>query len=298
MNITQNLITKKKCQFFLIFLVFFFLSNTTNSLEHRRSFICGYKHVVEYINSLITLDRHSTLAYIEQLQNNTITEEAMTELVVTLMRYRLLPINEHRKNKCRFYSYMCIPVRTVDTVYEFAETYLQNNPAGPTFCHIRSKGREKTVHIFSEDCREAIEKRIRAIPPPLTVTQAGLESAWGTSNFSNQGNNFFGIQTIFASSQQTQSNSKCIAARRNTKRCVYKFNSVETSIFIYSQLLNSSSVYIPLREYRYQSEIESDTPCDMALKMANGLSRYAEDPNYVQKIKRTIKSVCQTIDSC
>ena len=193
---------------------------------------------------------------------------------------------------------MCIPVRTVDTVYEFAETYLQNNPAGPSVCYIRSSGREKTIPIFSEDCREAIEKRIRAIPAPLAVTQAGLESAWGTSNFSNKGNNFFGIQTTFASSKQTQGNSKCIAARRNTKRCVYKFNSIETSFFIYSQLLNSSSAYIPLREHRYQSEIENDNLCDTALKMANGLSRYAEDPNYVQKIKRTMKSVCQIIDNC
>ena len=90
----------------------------------------------------------------------------MTELVVTLMRYRLLPINEHRRNRCRFYSYMCIPVRTVDTVYEFAETYLQNNPAGPDSCYIHSRGTEKKIPIFSEECREAIEKRIRAIPIP------------------------------------------------------------------------------------------------------------------------------------
>ena len=60
MNITQNPTTKKKCQFFLIFLVFFFLPNITNSSENRKKFICGYKNVVEYINSLITLDRHST----------------------------------------------------------------------------------------------------------------------------------------------------------------------------------------------------------------------------------------------
>ncbi len=297
MNTTQNLITKKKCQFFLIFIALFFLSNIANSSENRKNFICGYKYVFEYINSLITLDRHSTLAYIDQLRNNTITEEGMTELVVTLMRYRLLPINENRK-KCRYYSYMCIPVHTVDTVYEFAETYLQNNPAGPDSCYIRSNGREKTIPIFDEGCREAIEKRIRAIPTPLAVTQAGLESAWGTSNFSNKGNNLFGIQTTFASAKQTQGNSKCIAARRNTKRCVYKFNSIETSAFIYSQLLNSGNAYISLREYRYQAETENDNPCDTASKMANGLSRYAEDPNYVQKIKRTIKSVCQIIDSC
>ena len=269
-----------------------------NSSKNRKDFICGYKNVVEYINSLITLDRHSTLDYIRQMQDHTITEEGMIELVITLMRYRLLPIDEERKRKCRFYSYMCIPIHTVDPIYSFAEAYLQNNPSGPDFCHIHSAGREKKIPIFHEGCKEAIEKRIRAIPPPLVVTQAGLESAWGTSSFSMNGNNFFGIQTTFSSSKKTKENSKCIAARRNPRRCVYKFDSIETSLFIYSQILNSSSAYITLRTYRYQSEMNNDTPCDTAVKTAKGLSRYAEDPDYVQKIQRMIKNVCQIIDSC
>ncbi len=293
----------KKCQFFLILFICFVMPFNAKSLSKTQTkFICGYKGVIEYINSLIDRDRQFILHQLEKLRTNkTITETTRMDLTVTLMMYRLLPINEDKKTKCRFFSYLCIknnPTKPINTIYALATKYLQTNLNRPDMCHIYSSGREKTYPLLGEECKMAIEKRVRAISVPLAIAQAGLESAWGTSYFVKNGYNFFGIQTTFPSARQTRNNNQCTVARRSARRCVYKFNSVETSVFIYTQLLNTTSPYISLREHRYQSELAGNEPCDVSLKMAVGLRRYAEDPNYVKKVQNTIKKVCEIIDNC
>ena len=298
MNKTQIPIFIKKCQFFLALLLFFFTFAATGKLDKKKKFICGYKGVVEYINSLIRKDRLFILHHLDNPQKNS----ANIELTATLMMYRLLPINENKKAKCRFFSYLCVQKSSVseaaNTLYESASKYLNKYPEGPAVCHIYSQGKEKTFPLFGEDCQRAVKKRVRAIPVPLAVTQAGLESSWGSSYFAQKGYNFFGIQTQFSSAQKTKSNPKCVPARRFTSKCVYKFTSVETNFFIYAQLLNTGRAYLSLRNNRYQSELAGDKPCKLSQKAAGGLSKYAADPNYVTKVRNNIQKICQTLKKC
>ena len=297
MSRAHNLIFIKKCQFFLVFIALISFSNNTESSTRRKNFVCKYNHVVEYINSLITLERQATLNYIENFRSGTITEDDLVDLITILIRYRFFPIKDTRR--CQFFNYLCIsPSTEIDTIYELALQAVQTKSSDLGYCYISSGGSYKKHSLFSETCRNAIEKRIRPIPPPLVLSQAGVESAWGSSFFSIEGNNFFGIQTIFSSSSTTRSNPRCTPARGNPKRCVYNFNSIETSFFIYSQILNSSRAYIRLREHRYKSELRGNTLCDISLQMARGLNNYAEDPNYVQKVQNIIRTVCQIIDNC
>ncbi len=297
MNRRHNLIFIKKCQFVLVFIVLISFSGNIEGSIKRRNFVCAYNHVVEYINSLITMDRQVTLNYIDSFRSGTITENELVDLTTILIRYRFFPINDTRR--CRFFNYLCItPSTETDRIYEIALEAVRAQSSDLGYCYI-SSGSQYTKHsLFSETCRNAIRKRVRPIPPPLALSQAGLESGWGTSFFSIEGNNFFGIQTVFSSSRTTRSNPRCIPARNNPKRCVYNFNSIETGFFIYSQVLNSARSYIRLRNHRYESELRGDTLCDTSLQMARGLDKYAEDPNYVQKIQNTIRIVCQTIDNC
>ena len=294
MNKIYHLITIKICQFFLVLALFFHVGT---SVADRKSFICGYKNVIYYLNSLITHDREITLRYMEALRVGVITKDELKKLVSILMRYRLLPLSQ--EGKCQFYNYLCVSItankgKTLDS---YVDDYLQKSPDGPKNCYVYSSGRQIEVPIFGEDCRIAIDYRIRPIPFPLAITQAGLESAWGTSFFSEKGNNFFGMQAII-SKRKARENPKCMVPRRNARRCVYNFESIETNFFIYSQILNSLSVYNKLRALRYQSELNGDPICETSQKMTEGLKHYAEDPNYVQKLKRTVKTVCQIIDSC
>ena len=299
MNKKYNLIFIKKCQFVLVFIILAPLSNNAESLTRQKEFICKYKYVFEYLNSLISLDRDLTLNHIELSRKGKITPDGRIQLITILMRYRLFPIDKNKRGQCRFFNYLCIPNANRDIFYELALRAIRASPDDLNSCYINSRGREKKISLFSEDCKLAIEKRIRPVPLPLAITQAGWESGWGTSSFSKKGNNFFGIQTVFSSIKKTKYNPQCMPARGNPKRCVYNFNSIETSFYIYFQVLNSARPYIALRDHRYRLELTGKaSPCEVSLQMAKGLNHYAEDPNYVQKIQNTIKKVCQIIDSC
>ncbi len=296
---TLNLWKQTVCGFSFIFLQFWCVSLNATFLENRKDFICGYKPVIEYLNSLISLEYSEVMTYMENIQNNIPVEyEDKISLISTLMRYRLLPINPENKQSCRFFHYLCLPNSQPDAIYNLSVNYLQEHRKGPEFCHIHYHGEETRFPLLSEECLMAIAKRIQAIPVPLAVTQGGVESAWGTSRFSTAGNNFYGIQTTFSSATKAQNNPRCIPAKRNPRRCIYKFNTIEMNYFIYAQTLNSSRAYIALRNYRHQSLLNEDTPCETALKMSEGLSNYAEDPNYLPKVQSTIKKVCQIIDNC
>ena len=299
MSRPHNLIFIKKCQFVLVFITLTCLLNTAKGVAvtktDREKFTCGYKLIAEYINSLITMDRHLTVNYIERFKSSKISKEELVHMITILMRYRLFPINN---GKCQFLSYLCIsPSQDTDPIYELALQAVKTQPSSLGFCHIISNGRRRKFSLFSDICRDAIEKRIRAIPPPLAVAQAGLESGWGTSNFAKKGKNLFGMQVMLSSST-TRGHPKCLPVRGDPKRCVLKYNSIETNYFTYSQTLNSMRAYLKLREHRYQSELRNERICNMSLKMATGLHHYAEDPHYISKVQGTIRIICNILDNC
>ena len=283
-----------KSQNFLTFFLLFSIS--TQALTKKKDFICGYKPVVQYVNSLISLDQLLIRHYRDKFKARSITESEKLRLTSSLMRYRLLPIKEG-PGKCRFYSFLCLHQRGW-SLTKIAQEHIRNNPDGPNYCYIRERGREKKVPFLSDTCESTIKKRVHPIPFPLGIAQAGLESAWGSSYFAQEGYNFFGVQTTFASARNSINNIKCIPARKNNKKCVYKFDSPENSFFIYAQLLNSSGSYIHLRNQRYQSARQKKNPCETALQMTKGLGSYATDPNYKSKVRQAIHSVCKIAKTC
>ena len=258
--------------------------------------MCGYQPVVEYINSRISSDQHFILKARDKLKTGQITDIERLRLTISLMMYRLLPINE--EGRCHFYNFLCLNKPQQKPLRHVAEQYLENHPQGPRDCYIRNKGKAQKADLLSKACESAIKKRVRPIPFPLGIAQAGLESAWGSSYFAKEGYNFFGVQTTFASAKDSIHNDKCVPARRNNKKCVYKFDSVENSFFIYAQILNSSGSYIRLREQRYQAEIKGAKPCEIALKMVAGLDAYAKDKNYKNKVRNAIHQICDIAPTC
>ena len=284
-----------KSQIILSFL--FSLSFFTQALTAEKNFICGYKPVVDYVNSRISLDQRLILHYREKLRKGEITESERVRLTLSLIKYRFLPLQEGKAENCRFYSFLCLQKQS-KSLLQIAEAYIQNNPEGPKECYVRQKGSEQTVQFLNSKCELAIKKRVRPIPFPLGIAQAGLESGWGSSYFAKEGMNFFGVQSTLASAQASIQNRNCVPARQNNKKCVYKFDSPENSFFIYSQLLNSSATYANLWDQRYLSEKEGEHPCKTALKMTPGLKAYAEDRKYTNKVQGAIHQVCKTVPNC
>ncbi len=125
--------------------------------------------------------------------------------------------------------------------------------------------------------------RIDIVPVSLALSQAALESAWGTSRFARQGNNLFGQWCITAGCG--------IVPHRRPPQATYEVQAFETiagSVRTYLRQLNSHPAYQPLRDIRAQARRAGRGPS--GLEMAAGLINYAAiGEDYVQHIKGVIR---------
>ena len=141
---------------------------------------------------------------------------------------------------------------------------------------------------YREDNLKAIAERLRLhldqIPSSMVLAQAALESAWGTSRFAAQGNNFFG-QWCF-----TKGCGMVPKARpEDAKHEVKEFNSTEDSLYRYFNNINSNPVYQQVREIRTQAR-EAGKPLS-GLDMVAGLENYSQRGQaYIDDLRSVIRS--------
>nr|MDT0250741.1 glucosaminidase domain-containing protein [Endozoicomonas sp.] len=116
--------------------------------------------------------------------------------------------------------------------------------------NLAKKYRLRAVSVFDEAFFQALLTRVDMIPPSLALAQSANETAWGTSRFARQGNNFFG-QWCFSSGCGIVP-----AARPEGKTYeVQKFEDVAASVRAYMHNLNTNHQYEVLRELRGKRRI-------------------------------------------
>ena len=135
--------------------------------------------------------------------------------------------------------------------------------------------------------RQNVEKLLRAVdyvPPALALAQAANESAWGTSRFAKQGNNFFG-QWCF------KKGCGIVPARRDagSKHEVRKFDSTQGSVHAYVKNINTGRAYSSLRNMR--AKARSKNAMLAGHELAAGLVKYsARGEAYVKEIRSMIRT--------
>ena len=125
-------------------------------------------------------------------------------------------------------------------------------------------------------------ERVDVIPPSLALTQAAIESGWGTSRFSKKGNNLFG-QWCFSKG------CGIVPSSRDSEKAheVAKFASVNLAVRAYIKNLNTNVAYIELRKMR--SKLRENEEDVTGLVLAKTLDRYSEEgEHYVTKISKFI----------
>lgn len=112
-------------------------------------------------------------------------------------------------------------------------------------------------------------RRVDVVPTALLLAQAAIESAWGTSRFARQGNNFFG--------QWCYQQGCGIVPLRRPKNATYevrKFPSVYDSVKAYIYNLNSNPSY---RDFRLQrSKLRAKKQTLSGYQLAAGLNHYSQ----------------------
>jgi len=107
-----------------------------------------------------------------------------------------------------------------------------------------------------------LDYKIRPVPAPIALGQAALESGWGTSRFTFEGNNLFG---------HVAKNHKNGLKPKNwsgKKRHIKIFQGLQESISAYMLNLNRNRAY---RKFRW---LRRKYP-DNSFKMAEGFGKYA-----------------------
>ncbi|MGO1298511.1 MAG: glucosaminidase domain-containing protein [Vibrio sp.] len=130
-------------------------------------------------------------------------------------------------------------------------------------------------------------RRVDVIPEALALAQAANESAWGTSRFARNANNFFG-QWCY------QAGCGLVPKQRGADMTheVAKFSSVSQSVHRYFMNVNRNKAYQPLRHIRYERRQRGEKilSTSAALKLVQGLTNYSErGQEYVNIISSMIK---------
>jgi len=118
--------------------------------------------------------------------------------------------------------------------------------------------------------------RINFIPPSMILAQAAMESSWGMSRFSREGNNLFGIWTW-------GSNGMVPNGRDDGKtHKVASYDSILASLKAYLSMINRLPAYRNFRNLRRKTM--------NSIKLAEGLRYYSERRDeYVWEIQNIIR---------
>lgn len=137
-------------------------------------------------------------------------------------------------------------------------------------------------NIDDKNKRKELSLRVDEVPSSMLIAQAAIESAWGTSRFAKEGNNFFGMWCY-------DMGCGMVPKRRDSDKNheVKKYNDVETAITDFIHTLNTNASYKAFRKLRLNQRISG-------LKLS-GYSLIAQLKSYSQMGKKYIKIVRKVI---
>lgn len=134
-----------------------------------------------------------------------------------------------------------------------------------------------------DSIREQLLIKVDIVPPALVKAQAAMESAWGTSRFAVQGNNYFGQWCLSEGCGMVPQDRH---HERNHE--VQVFDSPQESVDSYLRNLNSHRAYRKLR--RARAELRQQNQDINGCYLASGLTSYSEQgQRYVESLKKLIR---------
>ncbi len=165
------------------------------------------------------------------------------------------------------------------------DRYLRGGPFSQverSWLHALAQRYRMNAVLSREESWGELKKRVDIIPEELALTQAAVESNWGTSRFAREGNNLFGEWCHKVCCGIIPSERP-----KDMEHEVKKFDSVNSSVSSYMRNLNTHPVYNGFRESRRKLR-EAGKPLD-GLVLAAGLLRYSsKHEKYVKLVRDMI----------
>ena len=199
-----------------------------------------------------------------------------------------------KAKKRDFFNFMLPIIRNANILVsferEFITTMIDKHTAGQTI----PVDEQETIAVYkrkyrvketlpTEEALELLLARVDIVPPSLVLAQAANESAWGTSRFARNGNNFFGIWCFSKGCGE-------IPKSRDAGKTheVATFESIQAGVEYYLLTLNTHRAYEGLREIRSKARVRGISP--QGIDLAEGLVKYSERGlPYVREIQAMIR---------
>ncbi len=168
----------------------------------------------------------------------------------------------------------------------YREDYVENDKlSGSAQNWIREKAIEykfEDTELVNLELIDNLLQRADIVPPSLVLSQAALESAWGSSRFAREGNNLFGMRCWTPGCG--------IVPKRRAPGATFEVASYRTpleGIKDYVHNINTNNAYLDLRRIRARLRDNNDPVTGYSL--AGGLYRYSEQGGqYVDKVRNVI----------
>ena len=119
------------------------------------------------------------------------------------------------------------------------------------------------------------------VPTSIIIAMAGIDSAWGTSRFSVEGNNLFGIRTWDLESDHMKPKD-VPDAKFGLRKYATKCDSIKDMI----RILNTHTAYT---KFRVERKIQLKKGTWNYNKLLSLLDAWSTNPDYAKIILRTIK---------
>lgn len=293
------------------------ISQTIN--QDDQEFLCKTNNHIQEVNQQTFQDREMMLDYLEKSKKSpeAVSENEHIKMIQLMMKYRIFQ-NKVTKKPYFFSSIRYgIPTGIDRKTYEVAKQYYKKHGA-PKACLVYSGNSKSAKDIDSDDCEETIKSRAQLMPSSIILTQATIESDWGSSNLATSENNILGLQVLFSNSDSMLKppfNKHCRPARQAPNRCLVRFANQKGSIHEYFYRMNGTP-YSSYQNYRknrediyskykknsseldFYSQLMNDDNCSISKELTNSMDFYAEDKNYIPKLQEKLKTVCEVLKKC
>lgn len=159
--------------------------------------------------------------------------------------------------------------------------------ASSDYLFLERLARQYRVKRAGQEDQEFVQMlllKVDRLPVDLVLAQAAMESAWGSSRFATQGNNYFG-QWCFSEGCGLVPSQRGEGARHEVRR----FATPAGSVNAYMRNINSHPSYHLLRDLRYKNRTNGRVASGGDL--AEGLVGYSQmGGEYVVAIRNIIKN--------
>lgn len=153
-----------------------------------------------------------------------------------------------KTKKYRFFKLLLPPIKQVDK--ELRALYMQTIHDLQTQTHKERIKKLKKAYKAKDELD--LLKRIKPHPLSITLAQAAIESAWGTSRFFVEANNVFGM---WSKGKNEKTTIEAKSTRGGTKHIyLQRYKTLTDSVRAYYKNIATNPAYRCFREVRYYSD--------------------------------------------